>query len=128
MALISYASKSFMTEFPIIKNPGPLICRANPWTGFYMIGSVIKELKTFFRALLLLFRNQWAKKSANKMRWAIWCHLHNFKNVKKTHGGVLILVKLQELALLQGCSSRFLNCTNCNKLLNASQMNIRLHW
>ena len=29
------------------------------------------------------------------MRCAIWCHLHNLKNVKNTHGGVLILVKLQ---------------------------------
>ena len=29
------------------------------------------------------------------MRCAIWYHLHNFKNVKNTHGGVLTLVKLQ---------------------------------
>ena len=28
------------------------------------------------------------------MRCAIWCRLYNFKNVKNTHGGVLILVKL----------------------------------
>ena len=28
------------------------------------------------------------------MRCAIWYHLHNLKNVKNTHGGVLILVKL----------------------------------
>ena len=26
---------------------------------------------------------------------AIWYHLHSFKNVKSTHGGVLLLVKLQ---------------------------------
>ena len=25
---------------------------------------------------------------------AIWYHLQNFKNVKNTHGGVLLLVKL----------------------------------
>ena len=32
----------------------PLICRANQWTGFYMIGTfVIKEL----RNALLLFKN-----------------------------------------------------------------------
>ena len=24
---------------------------------------------------------------------AIWCHLYNFKNVKNTHGGVLLLLK-----------------------------------
>ena len=29
------------------------------------------------------------------MRCAIWYHLHNLKNIKNTHGGVLILVKLQ---------------------------------
>ena len=29
------------------------------------------------------------------MRWAIWYHLYNLKNVKNTHGGVLLLVKLQ---------------------------------
>ena len=29
------------------------------------------------------------------MRSAIWYHLYNFKKVKNTHGGVLILVKLQ---------------------------------
>ena len=30
----------------------------------------------------------------NVMRYAIWYHLHNLKNVKNTYGGVLILVKL----------------------------------
>ena len=29
------------------------------------------------------------------MHCAIWYHLNNLKNVKNTHGGVLILVKLQ---------------------------------
>ena len=29
---------------------------------------------------------------------AIWYHLYNLKNVKDTHGGVLILVKLQASA------------------------------
>ena len=28
------------------------------------------------------------------MHCAIWYHLYNLKNVKNTHGGVLILVKL----------------------------------
>ena len=32
------------------------------------------------------------------MRCAIWYHLYNFKNVRDTHGGVLILVKLQASA------------------------------
>ena len=29
------------------------------------------------------------------VRYAIWYHLYNFKNVKNTHRVVLILVKLQ---------------------------------
>ena len=32
------------------------------------------------------------------VRCAMWYHLHNLKNVKKTHGEVLILVKLQSSA------------------------------
>ena len=32
------------------------------------------------------------------MRYAIWYHLYNLKNVKNIHGGVLILVKLQAQA------------------------------
>ena len=64
------------------------------------------------------------------MRCAIWYHLHNLKNVKNAHGGVLILVKLQVLAcdftlkltLLHGCFSRFLNFTNGTKSCNARHM------
>ena len=51
------------------------------------------------------------------------------KNAKSTHGGVLILVKLQasdvtllKLTLLHGCFSRFLNCTNGTKSRNASHI------
>ena len=32
------------------------------------------------------------------VRCAIWYHFYNLKNVKNTHGGVLILVKLQASA------------------------------
>ena len=34
----------------------------------------------------------------NVMLCAIWYHLHNFKNVKNTHGGVLLSVKLRSSA------------------------------
>ena len=34
------------------------------------------------------------------MRCAICYNLYNFKNVKNTHGGVLVLVKLQGLSVL----------------------------
>ena len=62
------------------------------------------------------------------MGCAIWYHLHNLKNLKNTHGGVLILVKLQakvtllKLTLLHGCFSCFLNCANGTKSRNASHM------
>ena len=48
------------------------------------------------------------------MRCAIWHHLHNLKNVKHTHGGMLLLVKLQAFL------NRFLNRTNDTKLMKAS--------
>ena len=55
---------------------------------------------------------------------AIWYHLYNFKSVKNTHGGVLLLVPvtLLKVTLLHGCFSRFLNCTNGTKSRNASRM------
>ena len=47
---------------------------------------------------------------SNEMLCAIWFHLHNLKNVKNTHGGVL--AKVQALVtLLHECFSCFLNCT-----------------
>ena len=50
------------------------------------------------------------------MHCAIWYHLYNLKNVKNTHGGVLILVTK--------IFSRFLNCTDGTKSLNASHLAI----
>ena len=38
-----------------------------------------------------------------------------FKNMKNTYGGVLLLVTLLNVTLLYGCFSRFLNCTNATK-------------
>ena len=57
------------------------------------------------------------------MRSAILCQLYILKNVESTHGGGLLLVKLQALlkvTLLNGC---FLNCTNSNKSHNAYTFN-----
>ena len=58
------------------------------------------------------------------MRCGIWYHFYNLQNVKNTHGGVLILVKLQglKLTLPHGCFSSFLNCTNDIKSRNASHI------
>ena len=44
--------------------------------------------------------------------YAIWYHLYNLKDVKNTHGGVLLWAKLQPATLLKvtlfhGCFSRF---------------------
>ena len=33
------------------------------------------------------------------LRCAIWFHLYNLRNVRNTHGGVLLLVKLQAKSL-----------------------------
>ena len=67
------------------------------------------------------------------MRFAIWYHLYNSKNVKNTHGGVLLLVKLQlepatllKVTLLHGWLSRILNCTNGTKWRSASHMMLTL--
>ena len=48
----------------------------------------------------------------------IWYHLHNLKNVKKTHGGMLLLVKLQVILHV----SHFLNCAIDTKSRNTSCM------
>ena len=58
----------------------------------------------------------------NVMRCAIWYQLHNVKNVKTTHRGVLL--KVLKVALLDGCFSRFLNCANGTKLRKPSQMDV----
>ena len=49
---------------------------------------------------------------------AIWYHLYNFKNVKNTHGGVLLLIKLQASAC---------NFTKSNTLPGAFFMFFKLY-
>ena len=53
---------------------------------------------------------------------AICCHLYNLKNMKNTHGVVLLLVKLHVFNTPPWCFSHFLNCTNNTTLCNASHM------
>ena len=69
--------------------------------------------------------------STNVVLCTIWYHVHNLKNVKNTHGGVLILVKLQakpatllKVTLLHGCFLRFLNCMNGTKSHKAPQIRV----
>ena len=56
------------------------------------------------------------------MHCVICYHFYNLKNVKNTHGGLLLLATLLKLTLLYGCFSRFLNCTNSTKWRETSQM------
>ena len=51
------------------------------------------------------------------MRCAIWYHyLQNIKNVKRSYGGVLLLLFLQpKVTLLCGCFSHFLSSANDSK-------------
>ena len=63
----------------------------------------------------------------------IWYHLHNLKNKKSKHGGVLLLVKLLVSACnftksntVHGCFSRFLKCTNGIKSCKASHICTKL--
>ena len=63
------------------------------------------------------------------MRYAIWYFLYNFKNVKNTHEGVLLLVKLQAKACNFTKSNTpswvfftFLNYTNGTKSRNTSYL------
>ena len=60
---------------------------------------------------------------------AIWYVLYNLKMMKNTLGRMLPLVKLPvqpatllKVALLHGCFSRFLNCTNGTKSRKASHI------
>ena len=59
------------------------------------------------------------------MRYGILYHLHNLKNLKNTHEGVLLLVKLQAWVFTFSWFSRFLNCTNETKSRKASHENIQ---
>ena len=56
------------------------------------------------------------------VRCAIWYHLYYSKNVKNTHGGVLILVL--KLTLFYGCFSLYLNCTNGTKSRKTSHISV----
>ena len=70
----------------------------------------------------------------------MWCFvrfgsIRSLKNVKNTHRGVLLLVKLQasvcnllKVTLLHGCFPRFLNCPHGAKSRNTPQMFFRLRF
>ena len=54
----------------------------------------------------------------------IWYHLYNLRNVKNTHGGVLMLLKLQakpttllKLTILHGCLFMFLKLNKWDQIV-----------
>ena len=59
------------------------------------------ETRSLMNSSIYQNQNRWTF----VMRCAIWYHLYNLKNVKNTHGGVLILVKLQASAFSHSYSS-----------------------
>ena len=73
-------------------------------------------------------------KLSKKMRFVACFGTICTKNVKNTHGRVLLLVKLQvsvwkpstllKVALIHECFLYFLNCTNGTKSCNAPQMHL----
>ena len=66
---------------------------------------------------LVTSKSLWHLRNDFTIRCAILSHLYNLKNVRKTHGRVLLLLKE---TLVHGCCSRFLSCTNDTKSRKAS--------
>ena len=62
----------------------------------YLTGTICLKM-----SLQKFIRKLSETKTSYVVRCTIWYHLYNLKNVKNTHGGVLILAKLHE------CFSRF---------------------
>ena len=100
------------------------------------VGNDLKTSKIFWRNNQMItacrskFMNERQTMISHVMYYTIWYHLYNLKNMKKTHGGVLLLVKpatLLKVTLLHGCFSRFLNCANGTKSRKASHIYILTH-
>ena len=69
----------------VLKNRQSKTCGRQPLKNF--IWSILEYFVSYKGMLCpLLF----------KMLWAIWHHLYNFKNMKNTHGEVLLLVKFRK--------------------------------
>ena len=71
---------------------------------YWYIHFYLEKINPYFLLLPLNFKTAFTTRGSKKtlnvvMRCAIWYHLHNLKNVKNTHGGVLPLVKLQAFSL-----------------------------
>ena len=80
-----------------------------------------QNFEKYIQAIYPKSPSQHAITITNVMLCVIWYNSHDLKNVKNTHGGVLLLVKLQAEASLTSNTPpwvffTFLNCTNGTKL------------
>ena len=82
--------------------------------------SKILGFKPFHLTSLFVYHLKTPKKYI--MIYAIWYHLHNLKNVKNSHGGVLLLVKLQASATLFKITKK----ASYNKLREFSKADLQL--
>ena len=103
-----------------------------------ILNFIISNLKEIMSITRISLRSSHLRKNKFVMFCAIWYHLYNLKNVKNTHGRVLLLVKLQakspqrysllKVTLLHGCFSPFLNCANGTKSRNALILLLIIHF
>ena len=79
---------------------GDVICELYEKTNCLHFTNFVKNKRIRKNKETRLKYQGFRKDFPNKIvvRCAIWQHLYNFKKVKNTHGGVLILVKLQAKA------------------------------
>ena len=109
--LLCYRNYSKIMNRPQLKiTPGALVCNEAE-----IIGDVTIGVRTVIHPKASIIAEKGTDCSLNETLCAIWYRLYNLKNLKNTHRGVLLLVKLQALlkvTFLRGCFSLFLNCTN----------------
>ena len=67
--------------------------------GTLLFTTKLPSILSFPKKLLLFFNSHVLIANSDVMFCAIWYHLYNLKNVKNTHGGMLLLVKLQAKSL-----------------------------
>ena len=136
--LASKHTKRFITFLKIWKNFNTKHLRQMPLKfiklQFRLKASVLNvlfEIFGNFRAYSFISNADYLflhDKQSVVMFCAIWCYLYKLKNVKNTHGEVLLLVRLKacnlilNVTLLHGCFSRFWKFTNGTKSRNASYL------
>ena len=85
-------------EAPKIFRPGIwkfyINCVENKISANFDVKDMAEDFSVYFS------KPSWKSRDQTVVRYAIWYHLRNLKNVKNTHGRVLILVKLQAWLLI----------------------------